>query len=146
MCREHVVDVRDNYRRFLDAGGDVAVITMGSVEQTSEFRERNRLPFVCLADPKRIAYQAYGVPRGTTLQVAGPAVWAGGLRATLRAGVGKPVGDVLQLHGSFIVDVHGIIRVTYIPKHSADQPTNDELIAQLQNIARGNIVGRDEHR
>lgn len=146
MCREHVVDVRDDYQRFLDAGGDVAVITMGSVEQTAAFRDRNRLPFVCLADPNRIAYQAYGVPRGTTLQVAGPAVWAGGLKATLRAGFGKPVGDVLQLHGSFIVDRSGVIRFVHLSKHSADQPTNDELISQLKIIEGRNIVDRGEHR
>ena len=146
MCREHVVDVRDDYQRFLDAGGDVAVIAMGTVEQTATFRDRNRLPFVCLADPQRVAYQAYGVPRGTASQVAGPAVWAGGLKATLRAGVGKPIGDVLQLHGAFVVDCQGVIRFIHLPKHSADQPTNDELIVQLQNLQSGNIVGRGEHR
>ncbi|MCA9145797.1 MAG: redoxin domain-containing protein [Planctomycetaceae bacterium] len=146
MCREHVVDVRDDYQRFLDAGGDVAIITMGTVEQTAAFRDRNRLPFVCLADPERIAYQAFGVPRGTALQVTGPSVWARGLKATLRAGIGKPIGDVLQLHGSFIVDRGGVIRFVHIPKHSADQPSNDELIVQLQNLKGGNIVGMDEHR
>ena len=146
MCREHVVDVRDDYQRFLDAGGDVAVITMGSVKQTAMFRDRNRLPFVCLADPERIAYQAYGVPFGTVSQVAGPAVWAGGLKATLRAGFAKPVGDVLQLHGSFIVDTQGVIRYIHWPRHSADQPTNDELIGQLRNLAGANIVGEDDHR
>ena len=146
MCREHVVDVRNDYQRFLDANGDVAVITMGTVEQTAAFHDRNRLPFVCLADPQRIAYQAYGVPRGTASQVAGPAVWAGGLKAMLRAGIGKPVGDVLQLHGSFIVDCQGIVRFVHLPKHSADQPTNEELIAQLNNLAGGNIVGPDERR
>lgn len=141
MCREHVVDVREDYQRFLDAGGEVAVITMGSVEQTAAFRDRNRLPFVCLADPKRLAYQAYGVPRASVWQVAGPAVWAGGLKATLRAGVGKPVGDVLQLHGSFIVDRAGVLRYIHLPKHTADQPTNGELIAQLELLAGSNIVG-----
>ncbi|MBI2480675.1 MAG: redoxin domain-containing protein [Planctomycetia bacterium] len=146
MCREHVVDVRDEYQRFLDAGGDVAVITMGTVEQTAAFRHRNRLPFVCLADPQRVAYQVYGVPRGTAMQVAGPSVWAGGLKATVRAGIGKPVGDVSQLHGSFIVDCGGIIRFVHIPRHSADQPANDELIAQLQNLKGGNVVGGNEHR
>ena len=146
MCREHVVDVRNDYQRFQDAGGDVAVITMGSVEQTAAFRDRNRLPFICLADPERIAYRAYGVPHGTVLQVAGPAVWAGGLKATVRAGIAKPVGDVLQLHGSFIVDKQGVIRYIHWPKHSADQPTNGELIGQLRNLAVADVVGEDNHR
>lgn len=146
MCREHVVDVRNDYDRFLDVGGDVAVITMGNVEQTAHFRTRNNLPFPCFADPNRIAYEAFGVPRASVWQVAGPAVWAGGLKATLRAGVGKPVGDVLQLHGTFIVDVQGAIRYLFIPEHSADQPTNDDLIGQLKQISSGNVVGGGEHR
>ncbi|MBC8356917.1 MAG: redoxin domain-containing protein [Planctomycetes bacterium] len=146
MCREHVVDVRNDYDRFLDAKGDVAVITMGSVEQTAAFRDRNQLPFICLADPNRVAYQAFGVPRASVLQVAGPAVWAGGLKATLRAGIGKPVGDVLQLHGSFIVDGKGIVGYIHMPQHSADQPTNDELIEQLRILAGANVVGEDSDR
>jgi peroxiredoxin len=132
MCREHVVDVRDNYDRFLEAGGDVTVVTMGNVAQTAAFRDRNRLPFTCLADPERVAYKAFGVPVGTVGQIAGPAVWGGGLKAVLRAGFGKPVGDILQLHGSFIIDRDGIIRFIHLPRHSADRPTNDELIAQLR--------------
>ena len=146
MCREHVVDVRDDYQRFLDAGGDVAVITMGTVEQTAAFRDRNRLPFVCLADPQRIAYRAYDVAIGTVSQVAGPAVWAGGLKATLRAGFAKPIGDVLQLHGSFIVDTQGVVRYIHRPKHSADQPTNNALIGELRDLAGANVVGMDDDR
>ena len=146
MCREHVVDVRNDYQRFRDAGGDVAVVTMGTVEQAAAFRNRNRLPFACLSDPKRIAYEAFGVPRGSIMQVAGPAVWAGGLKAMLRAGVGKPVGDVLQLQGSFVVDTKGVVRYIHLPKHSADQPTNDELIGELRNGVDGNVVGGDNHR
>ena len=140
MCREHVVDVREGYQRFLDAGGDIAVVTMGSPEQTAAFRHRNRLPFICLADPEREAYEAFGVPRGTTGQVVGPAVWGGGLKALLRAGVGKPVGDVMQLHGSFVIDTDGIVRYAHLPKHSADRPTNDELITALEPFSRSHEV------
>lgn len=136
MCREHVVDVRDDYARFVDAGGDVAVVTMGSPEQTAAFRERNQLPFVCLADPDRKAYTAFHVPRGTTAQVLGPGVWGGGLKAVLRAGVGKPIGDVMQLHASFVVDTEGIVRYAHLPKNSADRPTNDELITALEPFSR----------
>ncbi len=141
MCREHVVDVRNDYEKFLTTGGDVAVITMGTVEQTVAFRNRNELPMVCLADPERLAYRAYGVRRAGILGVAGPAVWAGGLKATLRAGIGKPIGDVMQMHGSFIVDPASIIRYAHRPKNSADQPTNDELIAEL-----GKLVGTEADR
>ena len=134
MCREHVGDVRDDYSRFVDAGGEVAVITMGTTEQTTAFREQHRLPFLCLADPDRTAYEAYRVPRGTASQVAGPSVWAGGLKALVRAGFGRPVGDVSQLHGAFVIDTAGIVRYAHLPRHTADLPSNDELIAELEAL------------
>ncbi|MBK5256339.1 MAG: redoxin domain-containing protein [Vicinamibacteria bacterium] len=146
MCREHVVDVRNEYQRFLDANADVALITMGTVEEVAAFRSRNQLPFLCLADPQRISYRAYDVPRGRVSQVAGPVVWAGGLKATLRAGVGTPVGDLFQLHGSFIVDSQGIIRFVHTPKHSADQSTNEELLERLKNLDDGMTGDRVEER
>lgn len=140
MCREHVVDVRNDYARFQEAQGDVVVITMGTVDQTAAFRERNRLPFACLADPQRIAYKAFGIPRASVWQVAGPAMWAGGLKAMLRAGIGKPVGDVFQLHGTFIVDSGGVIRFLHVPKYSTDQPSNDILLDELQTLTSGHVV------
>ena len=112
----------------------MAVVSMGNSEQTAAFRQRNRLPFVCLADPECAAYQAFGVPRATVGQVAGPAVWRGGLKALLRAGFGKPVGDVLQLHGSFVVDCDGVIRFAHLPRHSADRPSNESLVAELRAL------------
>jgi len=136
MCREHVVDVRDDYPRFVRAGGDVAVVTMGSVEQTAAFRGRHQLAFACLADPDRKAYEAFDVRRGTTGQIVGPAVWGAGLKAMLRAGVGKPVGDVMQLHASFVIDTEGIVRYVHLPKNSADRSTNDELITALAPFSR----------
>jgi peroxiredoxin len=128
-----VVDVRDDYARFQQVGGAVAVVTMGSVEQTATFRSQMALPFLCLADPERRAYHAYGLTRGRLSQIAGPAVWLGGLKAIVRGGAGKPVGDVRQLHGSFVIDRNGIVRYIHRPTNSADRPTNDELIGVIQS-------------
>ena len=127
-------DVRDAYPEFQDAGGDVVVVTMGSPEQVAAFRQRLSLPFPCLADPDRQAYEAFGVPRGTINQVAGVSVWGAGIKALARGGLGKPVGDVQQLHGSFVIDRDGTIVYRRLPHNSADRPTNEELIEALRSV------------
>jgi len=125
-----VVDVRNDYEKF-QAAGDVAVITMGTVEQTAGFAQRLKLPFVCLADPDQTAYKKFGVHRGGVSEVAGPKVWAAGLRALVRGGAGKPVGDVLQMHAAFVIDSEGRIQLAEYPENSADITPNSALLTAM---------------
>lgn len=129
--------MRDDHERFLQAGGQVAAVGMGTVEQTAEFRRSLRLPFTCLADPEKNAYRAYGLGQAKLGQIAGPRMWRLGLRAIFRGGIGRPTGDVWQMPGTFIIDSRGIIRFAHYPATSVDRPANDELIDVLRSIARG---------
>jgi hypothetical protein len=92
------------------------------------------LPFVCLADPEKIAYRAFGLRQGTLGQVAGPRMWLGGLRAVVRGGIGTPQGDPWQMPGTFVVDRVGIIRFAHYGATSVDRPNNDELVRVLEGI------------
>lgn len=126
--------MRDAYPRLRDAGGDVALVAMGTPEQVAAFRERYGLPFRCLADADRVAYRAYGLPRGGLGAVAGPSMWAAGWRALRRHGVGRIVGDPYQLPGSFVIDTAGVIRHAHRATSSADWASNDDLIATLTGL------------
>jgi len=123
--------VQKDYPRFQNAGGAVALVTMGTPEQAAEFRARLQLPFRCLADAARVAYRAYGLPCGGLGAVAGPATWAVGLKALLSHGVGKMIGDPYQLPGSFVIDTAGIVRHAHRATTSADWTSNEEMIAVL---------------
>ena len=126
--------VRDECERFTAAGGQVAVVTMGSPEQSRKFREHYQLPFVLLSDPQQQAYRAFHVPRGGILSVAGPGMWAAGAQSLLKYGVGQIIGDPYQLPGSFVIDQTGQIAFAQRGKTSADVPTNDELVAVLEKL------------
>ena len=132
-----MVDVRNDYPQFQQAGGEVAVVAMAEPQQAAGFRSKYELPFRLLADPQRQAYRAYGLQRGSAWKVAGPAVWAAGLKAVVRHGVGMPVGDPLQLAGTFVIDRDGIIRYAHHSANSADRPPNSELIAALEALQTG---------
>ena len=126
--------MRDEYPRFQQAGGDVAVVAMAEPDRAAAFRSRYDLPFRLLADPQRQAYRAFGLPRGNAWKVSGPANWAAGLKSFVRHGAGIPVGDPFQLAGTFVIDREGIIRYVHHAANSADRPPNAELIAALQAL------------
>jgi len=130
-----VVDVRNEYPRFQQAGGEVTVVVMADPEQADAFRTSYRLPFRLLADPQCQAYQAFGLQRGNAWKVAGPSIWAAGLKSFVRHGAGMPVGDPLQLGGTFVIDQKGIIRYLHRAASAADRPVNTELIAALETLA-----------
>lgn len=129
--------MRDSYQRIEAAGGQVVAITMGSTSQAADFRQRLKLPFSCLADPQRIAYQAWQIPLAGVNEVAGLRVWAPGLRALFRGGAGLPVGDVRQLQAAFLVDTSGVVRQALRGQHSADVLSVDQLLQWLKESGRG---------
>jgi peroxiredoxin len=131
-----VVDVRKDYERFRDAGGELVVVTMGNVEETDQFRRSFDAAFTFLSDTEQTAYRAYGLARGTLRQIAGPSVWLPALKALARGGAGKPVGDIRQMPGSFVIDREGIIRHAHYPTHQADRSRPEDVVRVLQGLAK----------
>lgn len=107
---------------------------MGTPEQAAEFRAKLKTELTLLADAGREAYRAYGLRRGTWREVIGPKVWPRLLKAAIRGGAGKPVGDVWQMPGAFVIDTRGIIRYAHYPGDQAERPSNDELLAVLESL------------
>lgn len=132
--REQVVDLRPWVGKLEGAGGEVVAVTMGSEEQTAEYRRSMKAAFRFLADPDRAAYRAYGLERGTAWQVYGPGVWLAGAKALLRGGTGKPAGDVRQLPGTFVIDRQGTVRFAHYPRNQAEKPSLEEIAAVLESL------------
>lgn len=110
---------------------------MGSPEEADSFCRAERLPFRCLSDPDRSAYRAFGLRRGTALEVIGPEPLLRGLRAAARGYFPRmPVGDVYQLGGVFLIDREGSVRYAHYPRTSADHPPAGELRRQVDQLAR----------
>jgi hypothetical protein len=87
----------------------------------------------CLCDPTTAAYAAYGLRRGGTAELLGPAVWLAGVRAAARGFVARPArGDPRMLPGTFAIDAAGIVRAVHYARHSGDQPDLDALLAAMR--------------
>jgi len=132
LCRSQAAEIRKNVGRFTEAGGEIAMVTMGTAEDAAEFRRRMELPFTVLADDDQESYRAFSVPRGGVLGVMGPHMWPVGLKSILQHGAGKPVGDPWQLPGAFVIDTKGEIRFAHRAKHSADWPKTEDLVAAVK--------------
>lgn len=123
-----------DYPQLKQAGGEVLVVTMGTPQQAARFRAKLKTELTLLADAQRKAYQAYGLRQGTWQQVIGPKVWFALIKGMVRGGAGKPVGDIWQMPGAFVIDRQGIVRYAHYPSHQAERPSSKELLAVLESL------------
>jgi peroxiredoxin len=110
-------------------------VTQGDPQQAQSLCDRFHAPFPCLADPQRESYRAFGLKRGSWWEVVGPATFPRGLQAASKGHfIERPIGDVMQLPGTFIIDRQGIVRYASYARHSADHPQTSELVEALRGI------------
>ncbi len=131
-CKE-MLDQLVQYRsRLAEAGLLVVAITQGSPAETLEFARRQAPGIVCLSDPERRAYRAYGLDLGNLWQILfAPEVLKGTARAR-EHGYGAelpPKGqDIRQMSGTFIIGKDGRIRLPYYYDNIADHAPVELLL------------------
>lgn len=103
---------------------------MGATETARRFKEQHRLPFDVLVDKKRESYRMLGLKRGSVMEVAGPRVWAQGLKNVVRHGQGVPKEDPFQLGGVAIVK-DGELSLVHLSKTSSDNLSIEALLEAL---------------
>ena len=124
--------MRDRYPEFVEKGIRIAVVGQGTHEDMQAFLETRPVPFETFADPERAAYGLYNLPRGSMRQVAyDPRVIRAGIVAAAEGHiVGVPMGDGMQLPGSFVIR-EGIVVYAHRGKLSSDTAPIDELLGAL---------------
>lgn len=89
-----------------------------------------------VADPEQDLYRAFGLGRGSALQLLGPRVWLSGLRALGGLhGVGRPTGDPLVMPGAFLVR-DGAVTWSHVSEHAGDVVSRRQLEALADGAAR----------
>jgi len=132
QCKE-MLDQLVHARASLEhAGLALVAITQGDAEATREFGKQFAPGILCLADPERVAYRAFGLERGNLYQVAlSPQVISGTVRAQQHGHKAElpPKGqDVMQMSGTFIIGRDGKIRLPYYYDTIADHPPIELLL------------------
>lgn len=125
----------EHYDEFRSSGADVVAIFQYRAEPTYNFCRKRGVPFDCLGDPGREAYHAVGLERGGPTEYIGPQLVKGFVRAARHGALpGKPVGDVAQRPGTFVVAADGTVAYAHYNKDSSDHPPINDLLAVVSSL------------
>lgn len=106
-------------------------IHRASVEAAEKFFETRAPQARAIADSAGSLFRAFGLQRGTLMQLLGPAVWWSALRAVFRGNfVGKPTGNEAQMPGAFLVRGRKIVW-QHRARHAGDHPDLGAMLRAL---------------
>lgn len=141
QCKEMLDELVAGREQIEKAGLGIAVIMQGTPEATANFARQFAPGLLCLSDPERKAYQAYGLERGNLFQTfLNPKVWAAvaGSRKKGYKVENPPAGqDSLQMSGTFIISKEGRIELPYYYDHIADHPPLELLLSGVLSTRWG---------
>ncbi len=133
QCKEMVDQLIDSHQALTERGLCLAIVSHASAESAKEFCDLRAPGSICLADPKREAYHAYGLYQGTAWQtILSPRIWLSNRRLARAKGY-KPEfphagQDAYQMSGTFIIGTDGRIRLPYYYEDIADHPPVDLIL------------------
>jgi len=126
QCKEMLAELVSARDRITKAGLSIAVITQGTPETTALFANEFAPGLLCLADPEKKAYAAYGLERGTLRQTFLNLKVLKAVSASQKKGFkveGPPEGqDAMLMSGTFIISTNGKILLPYYYDNIADHP------------------------
>lgn len=122
--------MRRAYPELQAAGIDVAMVGMGTPEESAAFARELDLPYPVLSDPLRVAYREYKTKVASGGDFLSPKAGKAMLGAVLRGNRGgKPVGDVRQLGGTYVIAPDGTLRLAKPSTYAGDHATVEEILA-----------------
>jgi peroxiredoxin len=133
QCKEMVTTLA-HAAKDMEANGLLPVIvTQGTLKEAKAFCRKYARGVLCLCDPERRVYRAYGLARANVWQTfLSLHVWESNAR--LRSEKGwktefPPKGqDAMQMAGLFVIGTDGRIRLPYYYNDIADHPPVDLLL------------------
>ena len=106
---------------------------MGNQERGDRFFGREWPEAAAIEDPDLVLYEAFARRRRRLFELLNPTYLVAATRSVIRAGSGKPVGDVLRDPGAFLVK-DGEVRWSHDFRHFGDHPTPEALLEAAGNI------------
>jgi peroxiredoxin len=139
QCKEMIDQLIDAHQTLTERGLRLAIVSHASPESAQAFCDQRAPDALCLADPDRSAYRAYGLYRGTFWQtLLSPRIWTSNRRLAKEKGftpeVPHPGQDAYQMSGTFVIGTDGRIRLPYYYEDIADHPPVDLLLHGIMGM------------
>jgi len=133
QCKEMLDQLAQLKPELAEKGFSLAIVTQGKPEETKAFCGERIPEVVCLSDPERKAYRAYGLGRGRLSQTILSRHVMRSNRDLLKHKGWKPElppqgQDAMQMAGLFIIGPDGRIRLPYYYEDIADHPPVELLL------------------
>jgi peroxiredoxin len=133
QCKEMLDQLVISRVDLAQKGISLAIVTQAPPESAHQFCDQYAPGVLCLADPQRKAYAAYGLGRGTLRQtLLSGRVWRSNARLKRKRGWKTelpPTGqDAMLMSGTFIIGTDGRIRLPYYYDNIADHPAVEMLL------------------
>ena len=106
---------------------------MGNKEQGDRFFGREWPEAPAVEDPDLVLNEGFARRRRRVVELLSPVYLVAAVRSVIRAGSGKPVGDVLRDPGAFLVR-DGEVLWSHDFRHFGDHPSPEALLVQVGNI------------
>jgi peroxiredoxin len=135
FCREHLMNMGAALPRFEAAGAQLVAIFQYGADATQAFCANRGVPFDCLGDPLREAYNEVSLGRGTRKQLVSWRIARSYVRHAREGNLGVTAkgGDYAQLPGTFVVGTDGRLVFAHYNDSSADNPPVPDVL----DAARG---------
>lgn len=133
QCKEMLDQLTDSHPALTERGLCLAIVSHASTESAKRFCDLRAPNAICLADPSRSAYHAYGLYQGSVWQtMLSPRIWLSNRRLARTKGY-KPElpnagQDAYQMSGTFIIGMDGRVRLPYYYEDIADHPPVDLIL------------------
>ncbi len=139
QCKEMVDHLVTALPDFKSKNLKLVIVTQGTPEETKVFCSERAPGVLCLADPERKAYAAYGLERASLWQTfLSLNVWRSNRRLKRERGWNTelpPQGqDAMQMAGTFVISTDGRIRLPYYYDDIADHPAVDLLLHGVMGL------------
>jgi peroxiredoxin len=139
FCREALGDIARARPAIDRTGVRIVLVHMGDSGAIAKFIEKNALGKVdSICDPEQKLYRAFGLKRGSFLQLLGPKVlWRGFLAGVVRGhGIGAPAADSSQMPGLFLLNKGSIVR-RFRHRSASDRPDYASICESLAESGSG---------
>ena len=139
QCKEMVDQLIDAHQTLAESGLQLVIVSHASPESAKAFCDQRAPGALCLADPDRTAYRAYGLFRGSFWQtLLSPRIWSSNRRLARDKGfkpeLPHPGQDAYQMSGTFVIGTDGRIRLPYYYEDIADHPPVDLLLHGIMGV------------
>lgn len=118
---------------------NLAFVANATAEECAAFREKLKSFHPYIADSEAVLFRAFGLQARSFKQFVNPVTMVRGLGATLRYGIGQPVGDPMLLGGTFVIDTEGRV----VSAHPA-RDVSDNLSARRIREILGSVKNEIE--